>query len=189
MGGSLGGLIAAFPTPVTGSFESIATISGTGSSGSITFSSIPSTYKSLQLRIIGQNTGGFPSGIPAIRFNGDTGANYSAHNLLGNGSAVSAGGAANRTYIDNAGTRIVPWSAVTNVMWVAVIDIIDYASTSKNKTARWFDGANSNGVSGYDRVELVSGNWRNTSAVNSITVLLTADSWTTTSQFALYGVK
>ena len=42
-------------TPVTpSSFESIATVSGTGSSGTITFSSIPATYKHLQIRYIGK---------------------------------------------------------------------------------------------------------------------------------------
>lgn len=173
------------------SFESIATINGNGSSATITFSSIPSTYKSLQIRIIGKDTGTSSfSGIPGIRFNGDAAFNYSVHSLSGSGSSATSNGFATRTYIDSAGNRVVPDSNYTNVMWAGIINIIDYASTSKNKTVRWFDGANSNGESGYDRVELVSGAWYSTSAVNSISIILVSgNAWTSTSTFALYGVK
>ena len=43
---------------VPSSYESIASATGTGSSGTITFSSIPSTYQSLQLRVSCINTTG-----------------------------------------------------------------------------------------------------------------------------------
>ena len=58
------------------SFDSIASATGTGSSGTITFSSIPQTYKHLQIRGIGRLdvvTGGVST---RIRLNGDTTSNY-----------------------------------------------------------------------------------------------------------------
>ena len=174
------------------SFESIATVTGDGSSATITFSSIPSTYKSLQIRMLVRDTGTSGNfGVPAIRLNGDTGANYSCHDLVGTGSAVSSSGVASRTYMDNAGTRIIPDSSSANLyMGVAIIDITDYASTSKNKTVRWTVGADTNASYGVSRLGLDSGAWYSTSAVNSVSVLLTTgNAWTTTSKFALYGVK
>jgi len=173
------------------SFESIATVTGDGSSATITFSSIPSTYKALQIRMLVKDTGTSGNfGVPAIRLNGDTGANYSCHDLVGTGSAVSSSGVANRTYMDNAGNRIIPDSSAANYMGVAIIDIIDYASTSKNKTVRWTVGGDVNQAYGVSRIGLDSGAWYSTSAVNSVSVLLTTgNAWTTTSTFALYGVK
>lgn len=80
------------------SYESIATVTvGAGGSSSISFSSIPSTYKHLQLRGIVRTTdtsaAASDGNYIGIRFNGDTGANYVAHNLYGNGgSAVATSG-------------------------------------------------------------------------------------------------
>jgi len=62
------------PVIMPGSYESIASASGTGSSGTITFSSIPSTYTHLQIRGIGRNS--YPSTQVNVRFNSDTGSNY-----------------------------------------------------------------------------------------------------------------
>jgi len=61
------------------SFESIATATGSGQT-SVTFSSIPSTYKHLQIRIIARDNSGNGGGSGALRlrFNGDT-VRLSAH--------------------------------------------------------------------------------------------------------------
>ena len=80
----------------TSSYESIASITPTAGTINILFSSIPSTYKHLQLRCIvrGNWSGGAgPYTSPAeITFNSDTGANYASHRLTGNGSTESASG-------------------------------------------------------------------------------------------------
>ena len=56
------------------SFESIATLNGDGSATTLTFSSIASTYKHLQIRAIVRNTGATANLVSYnIRFNGDTG--------------------------------------------------------------------------------------------------------------------
>ena len=65
---------------IPSSYESIASATGTGSSKTITFSSIPSTYASLQIRI-----NGFTSSSDNwnIRINGDSGTNYTTHYIVG----------------------------------------------------------------------------------------------------------
>ena len=74
-----------------GDYESISTVTvGAGGTSSISFSSIPSTYKHLQIRFIGTCTvSGEYSQAVYMRVNSDTGSNYSRHSLGGNGSTIS----------------------------------------------------------------------------------------------------
>ena len=171
------------------SYESIASATGTGSSGTITFSSIPSTYVALQLRCLSRNSAtGTGSGDVLLRFNSDSGSNYSYHNLSGNGTTASATGSATQTSIrqDNSSTNN---GETANIMTVGIIDIHDYASTTKNKTVRTFQGNDNNGNS-TGIIRLNSGLWMSTSAINTITLTLNlANNFTTQSVFALYGIK
>jgi hypothetical protein len=171
------------------SYESIATATGTGSSGTITFSSIPSTYKSLQIRVIGKrtNTTGGADHVTA-RFNSDSGANYWDHFIYGDGSNTIA----SNTSAQNQAKvlfYIPPSSGATaNMQGVGIIDIIDYASTSKNKTVRSISGGEFNGAVG-GATYLSSALWNSTSAINSISFTAISGNFTTTTTFALYGVK
>lgn len=173
------------------SFESIATATGTGSSNTITFSSIPSGYKSLQIRWIGKYaTGGAAAAVDfTMQFNSDTATNYAYHYLRGNGTAAAAGGTGTVASIYPQFTSIPnSATALANMHGVGIIDILDYTSTSKNKTLRAISGLNTNGsITGY--ITLSSGLWVSTSAITSITCTLTTGNWTTTSSFALYGIK
>ena len=184
------GIVSSGVIQAAGAFESIASATGTGSSGTITFSSIPATYQHLQIRcLIRCDEAANAYRDLRIRLNGDTGTTYNAHLLYGDGTAVTATERATAntyTYI-TAGLDAYPRDLVTaNVMGVAIIDIHDYASTSKNKTTRHFVGVDANGAG---RVQLSSGLWRSTSAVTSVSIISEAGNWTTASQFALYGIK
>jgi hypothetical protein len=173
------------------SYESIATATGTGSSATITFSSIPSTYTSLQIRMLSKNTRTADSalGINRIRLNGDTGANYVYHGLLGDGSAASA----------QAGTAITfgvvgysPGSGGgnTNTLATTIIDIHNYAITTQNKTVRSISGTDQNVAdTAKNAIVLNSSLWLDTSAITSISLIHNDGSWTTNSTFALYGIK
>ena len=160
-----------------GDYESIQTVTvGAGGSSSISFTSIPSTYKHLQLRIMeGFSGSGFN---PKITFNSDTGTNYSWHYVLGNGSAASAAGGATQAFMYLNSNTAFPTPTVH------IIDLLDYANVNKYKTIRVLDGFDANG-SGY--VDLWSGNWRNTAAVSTITI--SNGTFAQYSSFALYGVK
>lgn len=183
------GTLASSVQKITGSFESIATATGTGSSAIITFSSIPSTYKSLQFRILGKNTDTSVGGTQAIvRFNSDTGTNYSYHFLRAEGTTVAAGGGTSNGSMEWNG--VYPSSAATqaNMMGTGIIDVIDYASTSKYKTLRGFHGWNGNTVdNGW--VVLNSGLWMSTSAINSVSIITNGSNWTSNTTIALYGIK
>ena len=193
MSGVLGGLIAAFPTPVTGAFESIATANGTGSSSVITFSSIPSTYTHLQIRFTAKNSinQNWANGSRLfVRFNSDTGSNYAWHRLAGDGSAASTNGGASQSNIYTDYCVAANGGSITNIHGTGIIDIHDYAVTTKNKTIRTFTGSDANNISYYPAIGLTSGLWMNTSAITSITLTDESSSnFLSSSVFSLYGIK
>jgi hypothetical protein len=182
-------LLAGNPSFIPTSFESIATATGTGSSGTITFSSIPATYQHLQLRILARGSAASAGADLWFRLNSDTATNYAQHTLMGDGSAASAAGIANSTsmYANVAGSSIPAASATASAMGTIIVDIHDYVSTTKNKTLRTFGGFDVNGTGG--RIYLSSGLWRSTTAVNAITVNLDSGNFTTSSVVSLYGIK
>jgi hypothetical protein len=170
-----------------GAYESIATAVGTGSSATITFSSIPSTYKHLQLRVLGRSLeAGAGKSNAILRINNDsTTANYITHYLSGNGSSASAGsitGTAGLRFNDTLSRGGQP----ANVMATQIIDIQDYTATM-NRTVRMFQGMDANDTSGI--VHLYSGLYINTTAVNRLDFICPDGNFTTSSVFSLYGIK
>ena len=132
IGNTIAAMLGVTP-PVTNSYESIATATGTGSSGTITFSSIPSTYTHLQLRWIAQSSRAtYADDDFNIRFNSDSGSNYSYHAMWGNGASAAASGAASQSLIvcrNGAGT-----TAISTTMGVGVLDILDSGRSPRIRT-------------------------------------------------------
>jgi hypothetical protein len=150
---------------------------------SVTFSSIPSTYKHLQLRFNARGTRAAVDNRVYVRLNSDTGSNYSQHNLIGSGASASAAGAASQTYLDCR--DVTGSSATSNIFGSGIIDLHDYSSTTKNTTAR---GVTGNDRNGSGTIALWSGAWLNTAAVSTILVFPESDNWLAGSTFALYGM-
>ena len=177
------GIVSSSRQGAAGAYESIATF--TGSASTTTFSSIASTYKHLQLRINYLEPNGGQS--LTMRFNGDSGTNYAQHQLAGTGSVASANGATSQNAAVIFSNTVTAGTVLTypNVM---IVDVIDYASTTKNKTVKVFAGADRNGVDG--GVQLLSNLWLSTAAINSITVRDPSSlSWSATTTISLYGIK
>lgn len=189
------GITASAVEIAQGAFESIATATGTGSSNTITFSSIPSGYQHLQVRFICKNTDtATDASTPVlIRINTDNSANYTWHRLSGNGATASAGGssAVNTSMTTDRTIALSSATALANMMGVGIIDIHDYASTTRHKTARIFAGMDTNRTTApTGTVVLASGLYVNgTAAVTSLSFVTGTGNWTTTTQFALYGIK
>lgn len=168
----------------TTAYESIATTTvGAGGSSTISFSSIPSTYKHLQIRVLSRSTAG---GIGALflQFNSDTGTNYADHRLEANGATA---------YTDRNTSAVRAVSGLqagsttgANIFGGSVIDVLDYASVNKYKTIRALSGIDNNGSG---NVSFGSGLWMSTSAISSITVIPENTSFAQYSSFALYGIK
>jgi len=167
-----------------GNYTSIATITPTTGT-TITFSSIPNTYTHLQLRVISRDTRSAASNGYVFQINGDSGSNYTYHDIYGNGSSATADGAANQTF-GNAGYNASA-SSTSGIFAPAIYDFVDYANTNKYKTYRWLGAYEANGSG-----TIVFGSvlWMNTNAINQITITSGASAnFVAGTSFALYGIK
>jgi hypothetical protein len=187
---SLVGIIASSGGAAGGgaAYESIASATGTGSSGTITFSSIPSTYTSLQIRAIMRSSAtGTSISQSNLTFNSDSGNNYAQHGINGNGSFADVESYATGGYAGILLSGTVARAGLTSgIMGTLILDIHNYASTSQYKTIRSLAGGDANGSG---RVALNSGLWLSTSAINSITLSAISGNWTTDTIISLYGIK
>jgi hypothetical protein len=164
-----------------GAYDALATVTLTATTASITFAGIPNTYKHLQIRFIARGASG--GGI-LTTLNSDTGANYSYHSLTGDGATASANSgvsASNMLFVRNGGIQ-----TAASTFSAGVIDLLDYSNTNTNKTLRTLNGGDANGSG---NIQLESGSWRNTAAINSATLTHNGSGFAQYSQFSLYGVK
>lgn len=149
---------------------------------SVTFSNIPTTFTDLAIVLNGGNSrAGSASDSLTIRFNGDTGSNYSNTNLFGNGSTATSTRNTSATTMrigDVAGST-------SGLNSTSIINILNYSNPTTFKTALGRGNVSQSEVSA--RVGL----WRNTSPITSVTVLAQEGvaNWTVGTTFTLYGIK
>ena len=162
-------------------YEPIATTTLGSAASTITFSTIPATYTDLRLVLVAQ---GNSTTNAAIRFNSDTGSNYSITQLQGDGGGVYSQGTTNQSSIgyvqipNNGGTP-------NNTFGMVTYDIFSYAG-STNKTVLLADAGDMNGSGNINRVV---GLWRNTAAITSITITtLGAATYVANTTATLYGI-
>lgn len=144
----------------------------------ITFSSIASTYTDLVIVMQHKVTGAATAADGFMRFNSDSGTNYSITYLYG----------------DNSSGR---QSTQGQIMWaidsttefaITEFHVMNYANTSVNKTVLIKQGVSTLPVR-------AAALWRSTAAINTISLTAsdqlgsgTADQFTTGSTFTLYGI-
>lgn len=171
------------------SYDSIATVTvGAGGQSQIDFTSIPSTYKHLQVRIMARGGTSGASMQSKMAFNSDTStANYVSHGLSGNGTSASASAQTSGVIVQVPFGRQVGSTGLASAFGVSVIDILDYTNTSKNKTSRVLTGQDQNGSGD---IALASGLWLSTSAITTISFTnQDGANYLQYSSFALYGIK
>ena len=157
-------------------YEPIATTTLGSAAASIVFSSISSAYT--DLRIVLTCTTSTAGGQPAIRFNGDTGTNYSNTRIEGNGSSATSNRNTNSTYV------FVGSGESTTIPSLIAFDIFSYAgSTNKSLLISYNSDRNGSG-----EVNRYVGLWRNTAAITSITLLPNIYNFNTGTTATLYGI-
>lgn len=159
-------------------YEAIATLNGTGSSETVTFSSIPATYTDLVL-IVNPVFASNSSNIN-MRINGDTGSNYSDTSLYGNGASVFSGRDTNSNFIYISGTGTGVTTATRDN---GIIQFMKYANTATYKTV--LHRYNQPGQIVIAQVGL----WRNTAAITSISLIASVGNFDSGTTFTLYGIK
>jgi hypothetical protein len=165
--------------PAGNTYEAIATETLTTSAASVTFSSISGAYTDLQL-VVNNTLTVASARFIALQFNSDTGANYSATYLYGDGATAASGRGSNDNY-----ARIGNGSGSTSNSAATVANIMNYSNTTTYKTTI--------GRSSSDTYAIVYLSlWRSTSAITSIKVICDTTGGTvfgTGSTFTLYGIK
>ena len=110
-------------------YDSLATVTvPSGGLASLTFAGIPTGYSHLQLRINARSTSTSANGIVlGVRFNEDTGSNYSIHSLSGYqgiSGGVEALGTANTNQM--YGAVLSADGNAASIFSSTVLDVLDY---------------------------------------------------------------
>lgn len=154
-------------------YDKIATYTIPSTTGSYTFSSIPSTYDDL---VLVASVGG--SSTIYVRFNSDSGNNYSQTQLWGN-----AGGS---VYTQRTGLltslEFLQQSATVG-RTSGMMNIFNYANNSLKKSTLAFCQLND-----YQRIYSFANTYHSTTTISSIT-LFAGTNMATNSTFTLYGIK
>lgn len=163
--------------PIT--YEPIATTTLGSNASSVTFSSIPQTYTDLVL-VISTVPYTNSEGSIRMRFNSDSGTNYSSTYLFGDSGGAQSGRASNSTNIP-----LSYGNALNNPRYTSIIaQIMNYSNTTTYKTV-----LNRNGFATDWTAAFVS-LWRNTNAISTIVVDVTyIYDIGAGSTFTLYGIK
>jgi hypothetical protein len=153
------------PTPT---YIALATTTLGSAASSVTFTSIPGTYKDLILVFDGTPTS---TADTILYFNSDTtNGNYSTVEMVGDGSSTSSS-----TFLS---TGAVYTSQRANF----IFNIMDYSATDKHKTSLIRNNAPANNV------RARAYRWANTSAVTSVSFRTQSSTFAAGSTFSLYGV-
>jgi len=156
-------------------YEPIATTTLGSTTASVTFSSIAGTYTDLvivcgSLKYVTGDDDAF------VRFNGDTGSNYSWTQLNGNGATASSNRGSSTT-----GIRSINGMSTSNV-GTTIINVQNYNNSTTYKTTLSRHSTDFAGA--------FVGLWRNTAAITSVTIVnLGAGGFASGSTFTLYGIK
>jgi hypothetical protein len=160
-------------------YEPIATTTLGSASNSVTFSSISGSYTDI-IAIVAMPASG--ANTTAIRFNGDTGTNYSTTLLVGSSGGAASYRESNKSY-GVTGGLVSGMGANSNL----IIQIQNYSNSTTNKTSLSRSNTAPNNEVGLNAIL-----WRSTSAINSISFIDYAggaNTYPTGTTFTLYGIK
>jgi len=157
-------------------YQAIATQTLGSATATVTFSSISGSYTDL----VFINTIGLTAGDDLfIRFNGDTGTNYSSTRIAGDGTSAASGRTVNYTGIQPRTPANQASTVTTN--WIC--NVQNYSNTTTYKTTLDRYGY----AAGFSTADV--GLWRNTAAITSVSFISPGSTFVTGSTFTLYGIK
>lgn len=157
----------------TGTYTLIAnqTVSGS-STASIVFSSIPQTYTDLVL-IADAITTKATEDYAYLYFNSDTAANYSRTEMSGTGSVAQSSRFSN----------LIPFTLHPTNRANQIVNIMDYSNIVTYKTTVYRNNPT------WSLVDAGIGLWRNTAAINTLTITGYTANIAVGSNFRLYGIE
>lgn len=155
-------------------YTSIATTTLGSATASVTFNSF-SGYTDLVL-VANQGNDQNADYDVYVRFNSDSGTNYSRTQLVGNGTSASSSRSSNNTeFRMGPSLNNTPTSMLT-------LNLMNYSNSTTFKTTLLRSGQ----ASGYTTAAV--GLWRSTAAITSIVLSLQTGNFVAGSTFTLYGI-
>lgn len=170
------------PSPT---YVALAKAVSTGSSTTVTFSSIPSTYTDLILLFTARSNGS--SGY--IFFNNQTApqTTYSQTFLYNAGSSVLSGRNTNTNGIIYF--SINSTSATANTFSNVEIYIPNYSGSTNKCYSASIISEDNVATTGFAYQNAQAGLWTNTAAINAVSIISTSGNFVSGSRFDLYGIK
>ena len=156
----------------TSTYTALATYTSDGTESSLSFGSIPSSYRDLVLVVSG--TASTATQIFG-RFNSDSGSNYSNVYMRGYSSGTQSSSSTQSylqgTYLGSSATQLI-------------MQVMDYSATDKHKTVLTRldrDGAT--------QTFALAERWASTSAVTSIDLTLNSGTLSSGTTLSLFGIE
>ena len=166
--------------PVT--YKKIASVTvGAGGASNITFSSLPTSYDDLIIKVSARRDSSAGSGAMSLEFNGST-SNLSSRSVSGNGSTAQSD-----TLTFLRGGSVGNSTDTANTFTSSDIYIPNYRGNT-NKSVSVDDVTENNATAAFQN--LIAGLWSNTAAITSIKLFPTsAANFTQYTTAVLYGVS
>ena len=118
----------------------------------------------------------------AVRVNSDTGSNYSATYIRGDGTSAISSRTSNDTYYRFSVDAVVGGNAASGTFSATSINFMNYANSTTYKTILGRSNVAAGGA------DATVGLWRSTSAITSIQCVGFGGNLFTGSTFSLYGI-
>lgn len=153
--------------------------------GTVSFTSIPGTYKKLVIEYVARGTQAAASVTMRVQLNGDTtAANYRRMLLVAFGASTVAGGGADDGVIDDS---VIAASGPANNASYGVIEFPFYAGTTFHKQVLGRSAKRVDTATNHQLTEVSTLNWENAGAITQIDLVLSAGNFASGSIINLYG--
>jgi len=163
----------------TPTYTPLATITLSSAESSVTFSSIPQTYRDLIVSVAGTGTA---NAAYYLRVNGDSGSNYNTVGMKARSSGPESYADATQAQVYVVGNG---WG--TGGWFNSQIQLLDYSATDKHKSMLIRNGNYDNSYAS-PTVVGVAARWANNSAISSIYFSTNTSTFAVGTTFSLFGI-
>lgn len=177
------------------SYESIGTVTGDGTSSSLTISSIPQTFTHLQVRWVARNNRSATL-VDTLQmyFNSDNPTGGATNNYARHAIRHTKGGTTIGYQVDSGTSEVVALGLIpavsnsTSIIGSGIAEIQDYTNANKFKSVFTTGGYDTNSTFSYVEAQICT--WASSAAITSITFINNGSAaFSSTTKFALYGIK
>jgi hypothetical protein len=169
------------PTDLPWLFKEVVT---SGSAASVTISNIPTGWRNLRILVNARGDTAATTTVLKLQLNSDSGNNYDYQYVAGVGTSASAATTMGGSFF--AMCDLVAASATAGRCSSAITDILNYVGTTFDKQMSSISSATWGTTSGTMESILFTGTWRNTAAINAVTVFPAAGAYVDNSVVGVY---